>query len=362
MSWLYSQALVEEYLGDICLDGEQSVQSNGNPTQQAYLSQDKMTKFSRLSRFGMTFKPLMEDLGKELLTLYLGAFHARTSQQQEKAQELTENDQECGKKWQGSLAKYNPNTSSWKTAQCSLFEDLELSLETFQRWGSMRNGELYQRQTLVLPISENESGLLQRTPDNETFFHTPLTTGMDGGSNSRKALKKKIKMWPTPVATESNGSAAFKLTDAVDATLGRTMPAMQKKVEKWKEFEKWPTPKAVDGIVRHSQKWMEKKWNEGGDVDLTIAVKMREKESTQMWPTPVCQDSRHAVSRHLDPNNEFWKSNLGEVVMSIEPVGITGRLNPTWVEWLMGWPQEWTDLKPLEMDKFQEWQQQHGHY
>jgi len=40
---------------------------------------------------------------------------------------------------------------------------------------------------------------------------------------------------------------------------------------------KWPTPKRVDGIVRHSKKWMEKKWNEGGDVDLTIAVKMNAK-------------------------------------------------------------------------------------
>jgi len=35
-----------------------------------------------------------------------------------------------------------------------------------------------------------------------------------------------------------------------------------------------------------------------------------------------------------------------------------GRLNPMWVEWLMGWPLGWTDLKPLEMDKFQQWRQQ----
>jgi hypothetical protein len=28
-----------------------------------------------------------------------------------------------------------------------------------------------------------------------------------------------------------------------------------------------------------------------------------------------------------------------------------GKLNPDWVEWLMGWPLGWTDLKPLEMDK-----------
>jgi hypothetical protein len=28
-----------------------------------------------------------------------------------------------------------------------------------------------------------------------------------------------------------------------------------------------------------------------------------------------------------------------------------GQLNQMWVEWLMGWPIGWTDLKPLEMDK-----------
>jgi len=33
MSWLYSQALVAEYSVDICSDGAQSAQSNGNHTQ-----------------------------------------------------------------------------------------------------------------------------------------------------------------------------------------------------------------------------------------------------------------------------------------------------------------------------------------
>lgn len=37
-----------------------------------------------------------------------------------------------------------------------------------------------------------------------------------------------------------------------------------------------------------------------------------------------------------------------------------GHLNPTWVEWLMGWPLGWTDLNPLETDKYLSWQQQHS--
>ena len=37
-----------------------------------------------------------------------------------------------------------------------------------------------------------------------------------------------------------------------------------------------------------------------------------------------------------------------------------GSLNPTWVEWLMGWPLGWTDLAPLAMDRFQLWQRSHS--
>ena len=235
MSWLFSQVLVEEYLGDICLDGEQSVPLNGSNTQLAYLPQDKMTDFCRLSRFGMTFKPLTENRGQELLMLYLEAFHAKTSVLQEKAQELMENDQECGKKWHGSFTKLDQNTLLWKTHQCSLVEDLELSLEIWPRWGSMRNGECWERQILELNITDREFGLL---PDNNKFFHTP-TTGADGGSNSRKALKKrKEAIWPTP--TTPTGGECWRLRGA------------EKCSEKWnlRTIFNQPEPvRMVDGLA-----------------------------------------------------------------------------------------------------------------
>jgi hypothetical protein len=34
--------------------------------------------------------------------------------------------------------------------------------------------------------------------------------------------------------------------------------------------------------------------------------------------------------------------------------------NPPALEELMMWPIAWTELKPLGMDKFQQWQQKHG--
>ena len=81
MSWLFSQALVEEYSEASSLDGEQSAQSNGSHTQLAYCAPDKMTAFSKLSRFGMTYKPLTATHGEALLMSYLEAFHAKTSPQ-----------------------------------------------------------------------------------------------------------------------------------------------------------------------------------------------------------------------------------------------------------------------------------------
>jgi hypothetical protein len=92
MSWLFSQALVEEYLAGNFSDGEQSAPLNGNPIQQAYCALDKMTDFSRLSRFGMTYKPLTESRGEELLTSFRAVFHAKISAHKAREMAWTESD------------------------------------------------------------------------------------------------------------------------------------------------------------------------------------------------------------------------------------------------------------------------------
>jgi hypothetical protein len=180
MSWLFSQALVEEYLGDTSLDGEQSVQSNGKPTQQAYCAPGKMTDFFRLSRFGMTYKPLTENLGEALLTSYREDFPVKTSQLQETETDLTESEAECGEKWQGLLARYDQDMHLWRTVQCSLLEDLNESLQTLPQWGMTVGGELYLLPTLVQTIDAKESG----------FTHV---WGTPKAQDSRHALRDRGK-------------------------------------------------------------------------------------------------------------------------------------------------------------------------
>lgn len=79
MSWLFSQALAEEYSADTSLAGEQFAQLNVMPTPHKFSRNDKMMEFSSLSRFGLTCAVLTESHGGELLTSFLAGFHARTS-------------------------------------------------------------------------------------------------------------------------------------------------------------------------------------------------------------------------------------------------------------------------------------------
>ena len=326
MSWLYSQALVEEYLGDICLDGEQSVQSNGNPTQQAYLSQDKMTGFSRLSQYGMTYKPLTEDLGEELLMSFRAGFHAKTFQLQEKEQALQENDQVCGNTWQGSLAKYDLNTFSWKTAQCSLFEDLELSLEIFPRWGSMQNGELFQREISVLPILENESGLLQQ-------------------------------MWATPTCMESLPPMISK--SYKESQTGRRKISSNLRDQVHQITQMWPTPDANCGARGTQEIWTPKR-KSGHQAQYSINQAVRDAEKLK-FPTPQASD--HGDRGNMSNPSIQRRAEKGKQLnLSMVAHPTSGQLNPTWVEWLMGWPIGWTDLKPLEMDKYHSVQPPLGNY
>jgi hypothetical protein len=166
MSFIYSQALVAAFSEANYSDTDAYVLSSGSPTPKPCLSHDKTMEPSRLSRFGMTCKLLTESRGAELLTWWREVFLVKTSAQPEKVQELTGNDQECGDTWPGSLAKYDLNTSSWKTAQCLLLGGLEEFSETWPRWGLMRSGECWALDIFQPLTSDKESG----------FWPTPVKT------------------------------------------------------------------------------------------------------------------------------------------------------------------------------------------
>lgn len=90
--------------------------------------------------------------------------YAKISALQEMGLELQGNEAGFGLSKQGSFAKWSPSTSIWRTVQHSLFEDLELSLEKWPRWGSMLDGVCYQEPIPERSICANEFGFFLPTP------------------------------------------------------------------------------------------------------------------------------------------------------------------------------------------------------
>lgn len=199
MSWLFSRALVAAFSGDDCSAGGLSVQSNSTSMPEAFLWRGKTMEPFTPSQSGMTSVPLMGGHGEVLLTSYREASLAKTSAEPEPEQESTELEAASGARWRALFSKYNHDTSSWRTAQCSLLGDSDEFSETWPRWGSMRNGESFLRPIPALPICASESGLWQ-TPVADDAIER-----VKGKYNSRgePKLSAQVKLAPTPVASDT---------------------------------------------------------------------------------------------------------------------------------------------------------------
>lgn len=300
MSYIYSRVLVEEYSPVSCSDTDAFAPSSGSHTRKPCLWHDRTTEPSRLSRFGMTCAPLTDDRGAALLMSFVAASRAKTSAQPEAAQVLTVSEAECGAKWPASSVRYDPATSSWKTAHCLWDEDLPWSSVILPTWGMTRNGFVYRHPTAERPISGTGFGL----------WPTPLASdGAKGGPNQR------------------GGKGDLRLPSAV---------------------HQWPTPTVCGNYNRKGASAT------SGD-GLATVVKQR------TWPTATATASKGWSPNH---NRAMTDDRLDYSVEreSFQPGQQTPpmRLNPEWVEWLMGWPIGHTGLKPLETGRYHEWLQRHS--
>jgi DNA (cytosine-5)-methyltransferase 1 len=127
-------------------------------------------------------------------------------------------------------------------------------------------------------------------------------------------------MWPTPMAADAERGSKTMMRGN-PTLLGAALM--------------WPTPRASEAA--HSGR---RSTNHNGQVGLSEAV--------QRFPTPTVAmhkgSSKNAMTRQTGASRENDRLDY-----AIEQGQIAnGRLNPTWVEWLMGFPLGWTDLGPSE--------------
>ncbi len=247
-------------------------------------------------------------------------------------QALPANGPDFGPSSPASFAQYDPATHSLKTAQCSLFEDSMSSSVTLPRWGSMRNGRLYPQPMPVLRISGRESGFWPtiRCTDGERGGRGDLIQAVKGKPNSH------YRLWQMPVADDCMDRAAGKFNSRGEPKLSA-------------QVKLWPTPTKSDGTGGPG--------NSGRDGGLNLRT------AVNQWPTPTVHGNHNRKGASVNsgdglatavklatPTARDWKSGkASQVTMerNSRPLSeqIGGSLNPTWVEWLMGWPIGHTALK-----------------
>jgi len=82
----------------------------------------------------------------------------------------------------------------------------------------------------------------------------------------------------------------------------------------------------------------------------------------QTFTTPDASGGQRGTQPNWAPKRKSGHQaqyTINQAVRDLEQSS-GGKLNPVWLEWVMGWPMGWTDLKPLEMDKSLCAQPQHG--
>lgn len=209
----------------------------------------------------------------------------------------------CGAKWPESSVRYDPASSEWKTAHCLWEEVLPWSSVTLPTWGMTRSGSVYRHPTSERPISGTGAGL-----------------------------------WQTIVADDSADRAKGKWNS-------RGEPKLSAQVL---HPEYWPTPTVCGDYNRKGASAT------SGDGLATVVTQ-------RTWPTATATAYKGWSPNH---NRAMTDDRVDYSVEreSFQPGQQTPpmRLNPEWVEWLMGWPIGHTGLKPLATGRYQEWLRQHS--
>jgi hypothetical protein len=202
----------------------------------------------------------------------------------------------CGHGLEMPLANYDPDTQFWKMyGDISLWGDCPL-LVNLPVSGMTQSGVLFLQHPWE-PITGETASSLWPTPTTQEVEHPQAELTQTG--------RRKSKNGAT--------SHSLGLADAV---------------------QKWPTPKASDAKRGDSPSERNRH-----TPSLPAAV--------NIYPTMSASGmgntgSQQMLQKHVDSGSLTEEEKRGMTA------GNGGRLNPTWVEWLMGFPTGWTDLEDSE--------------
>jgi hypothetical protein len=204
---------------------------------------------------------------------------------------------------------------------------------------SKANVLLFQLQASVHGIKGNESGFLPTPTTMDHIDRKGMRPSRAATNRKTGYLSEMIKMYPTPTQ---------------DSASERTKKYKQGGMPLPMAVKMFPTPTAgcVEGGEQSSRVEMTEK---GGFIlrkknkpENTFGAKLSDAMLylEKMYPTPVARDHKDAGYNITWKESRDQKSSLPRQVLKDNKPG--GRLNPNFVEFLMGYPINWTKIDPTE--------------
>lgn len=226
----------------------------------------------------------------------------------------------------GSLLKMLLVTSDWASTVCFL---------TWKVLATPHNRLLFRLVPSMLRTDETESGLLP-TPSSSQCETRPAQTwnpkSQSGRSLGCMAATGKLNLWMTPTAQYYKRRCGPKSKQQ-----GLSTQVL------------WATPNTMDYLPPRSPESLKKLAN-GHRKGRSRPSNLREQvdETTmKLWPTlraSEYKETRPVVSK----SHQHMKDRHYLAAEVKDPGKPSGKLNPKWVEWLMGYPIGWTELNALE--------------
>lgn len=194
-----------------------------------------------------------------------------------------------------------------------------------------------------------------------------VSTGREAayGANSRVLLAKfdpNTRLWKTPQCSLFGGSEECLETlprsgmtqNGLLWALTMSEPHTDASASGY-----WRTPDTGAGGEISAEKAADfaagKTRASGSAIQIRLCDQVRH---PQLWPTPTVCGNNNRKGLTKTSGDGLATAVRGRDHNGGNTTPQTARLNPDWVEWLMGWPIGYTDSKPLATDKFRSWRQQ----
>jgi len=195
------------------------------------------------------------------------------------------------------------STTAWYSDRCKLI---------WKHKVSKSNVSLFQLQASVLGTKGTESGLLPTPTTMDHIDRKGMRPSRAATNRKTGYLSEMIKMYPTPTVDCEEGGEQSKRVEQT---------------------------KSGGFILRKKNK-----------PDSTFGAKLSDAmlylEKKKMLPTPTTRDYKDTNYNPITCKRKINQPSIPTVILKDNRHG--GKLNPAFVEFLMGFPMNWTRVEPTE--------------